>query len=100
LKKNQDPKTSTYSSVYKNFEAEVIDKYTVKIKLKERMIQPELFFTDYRAGFIIPRKPFEVIERKAYGFHDLRYFSLKIYQAFYKLGEEPRYRINTFKGVV
>jgi hypothetical protein len=25
----------------------------------------------------------EVINRKAYSFHDLRYFSLKIYQAFY-----------------
>ncbi len=25
----------------------------------------------------------KVIKRKAYGFHDLRYFSLKIYQAFY-----------------
>jgi peptide/nickel transport system substrate-binding protein len=61
LAKNQDPKTSTYSSVYLNFEAEVIDKYTIKIKLKERMVQPELFFTDYRGGFIIPRKPFEVI---------------------------------------
>jgi hypothetical protein len=24
-----------------------------------------------------------VIKRKAYGFHDLRYFTLKIYQAFY-----------------
>jgi hypothetical protein len=24
----------------------------------------------------------KVIKRKAYGFHDLRYFSLKIYQAF------------------
>jgi len=25
----------------------------------------------------------KVIKRKAYGFHDLRYFTLKIYQAFY-----------------
>jgi transposase len=25
----------------------------------------------------------KVIKRKAYGFHDLRYFALKIYQAFY-----------------
>jgi len=24
----------------------------------------------------------KVIKRKAYGFHDLRYFTLKIYQAF------------------
>ena len=33
----------------------------------------------------------KVIKRKAYGFHDLRYFMLKIYQAFYnELGEEPQ----------
>ena len=25
----------------------------------------------------------KVIKRKAYGFHDIRYFTLKIYQAFY-----------------
>ncbi|MFC1840355.1 transposase, partial [Thermodesulfobacteriota bacterium] len=25
----------------------------------------------------------KVIKRKAYGFHDLRYFTLKIYQAFF-----------------
>ncbi|MFH1147146.1 MAG: transposase, partial [Pseudomonadota bacterium] len=25
----------------------------------------------------------KVIKRKAYGFHDIRYFILKIYQAFY-----------------
>ncbi|MBW1961031.1 MAG: polyamine ABC transporter substrate-binding protein [Deltaproteobacteria bacterium] len=61
LKKNQDPKLSTYSSSYKNFEAEIIDKYTVKIKLKSRMVQPELFFTDYRGGFVVPKKAFETI---------------------------------------
>jgi len=31
----------------------------------------------------------KAIKRKAYGFHDLRYFTLKIYQAFYNSGEEP-----------
>ena len=61
IKKNQDPKTSTYSSTYMNFEAEIIDKYTIKIKLKERMVQPELFFTDYRGGFVILKKAFETI---------------------------------------
>jgi len=28
-------------------------------------------------------KKIKVIKRKAYGFHDLRYFTLEIYQAFY-----------------
>jgi hypothetical protein len=32
----------------------------------------------------------KVIKRKAYGSHDLRYFTLKIYQAcYYQVGEEP-----------
>ena len=56
IKKNQDPKMSNMGTVYKNFEAEIIDKYTVKIKMKSRMVQPELFFTDYRGGFISPKK--------------------------------------------
>jgi peptide/nickel transport system substrate-binding protein len=59
--KNQDTKLSTYASSYKNFEVEVIDKYTVKIKTKTRMVQPELFFTDYRGGFMVPKAAFEAI---------------------------------------
>ena len=61
IKKNQDPKMGNYSTVYKNFEAEIIDKYTVKVKMKTRMVQPELFFTDYRGGFITPKKALETI---------------------------------------
>ena len=61
IEKNQDAKLSTYSSTYSNFEAEIVDKYTVKIKLKARMVQPELFFTDYRGGFVVPKKAFETI---------------------------------------
>ncbi len=61
LEKNHDPGRSSYSSSYKNFEAEIVDKYTVKIKLKSRMVQPELFFTDYRGGFLVPKKAYETI---------------------------------------
>jgi peptide/nickel transport system substrate-binding protein len=61
LERNQDPKLSTYSSSYQNFESEIVDKYTIKIKLKNPMVQPELFFTDYRGGFVVPKKAFETV---------------------------------------
>jgi peptide/nickel transport system substrate-binding protein len=61
MEKNQDNKRSNYASSYKNFEVEIIDKYTAKIKLKTAVVQPELFFTDYRGGQVIPKKAYEAI---------------------------------------
>ncbi len=61
IQKTADPKLSTYSGVFKNFTAEAIDKYTVRIKLKERVPNIERTFVDYRGGQMVPKKAFETI---------------------------------------
>jgi len=61
INKSGNPKFSTYSVTYKNFIPEAIDKYTVKVRLKERLPGPERYFIDYRGAFMVPKKPFETI---------------------------------------
>lgn len=66
IKKNSDPKLSTYSGVYKNYIPEAIDKYTVKVRLKQRVPHPHRDFTDYRGGQMVPKKAFETIGQEAF----------------------------------
>ena len=47
-------------------------------------VKPQIIIKAYRDKTKIGvNNKIKVIKRKAYGFHDLRYFTLKIYQAFY-----------------
>ncbi len=61
LEKVANPKLSTYAGGYKDFVAEAIDKYTVKIRLKKRIPGVERYLVDYRGGQMIPKKAFETI---------------------------------------
>lgn len=61
LQKTADPKLSGFSGEFKTFTAEAIDKYTVRVKLKERIPTPELSFVDLRGGQMIPKKAFETL---------------------------------------
>jgi len=66
INKSGNPKLSTYSVTYKNFVPEAIDRYTVKVRLKERFPNPERYFIDYRGSFMVPKKPFETIGAKRF----------------------------------
>ncbi len=61
IQKTADPKLSSFAGEFKNFTAEAIDKYTVKVKLKERIPTPERTFVDVKAGQMIPKKAFETL---------------------------------------
>lgn len=61
IQKAANPKYSVDANLFKNFVAEAIDKYTVKVKLTERIPTPERAFVDHRGGHMVPKKAFEII---------------------------------------
>jgi len=61
LQKSANPRLSTYSGEFKNYDAEAIDRYTVRVRLKSRIPTPERAFVDYRGGQMVPKKAFETI---------------------------------------
>ncbi len=61
IEKNSNKATSIASNTFGNFTATKVDPYTVVVKLKKRVPNPERAFTSYRAGAIIPRKAYDTL---------------------------------------
>jgi len=66
LEKSADPKRSNYAGNFKNFEASTIDKYTVKVRLMQRVPNPERLLVDYRGGFLVSKKAYETIGQEKF----------------------------------
>ena len=69
VQKAADPKRSSFSATFKNYIAEAIDKYTVRIKLIKRSPSPERDFDDVRGGQMICKKAYQTIGRDRFKTH-------------------------------
>jgi peptide/nickel transport system substrate-binding protein len=61
LEKSADPKRSNYAGDFRNFEARAVDRYTVKVRLKQRIPNPERLLVNYRGGLLVSKKAYETL---------------------------------------
>lgn len=82
LKKSSDPERSAYSSDYAAFKSvEVVDPYTVRITLKNRVPSLLGLLSNYSGGFIVSRKASEALgselARKPVGFGPFQFEAIE-----------------------
>jgi peptide/nickel transport system substrate-binding protein len=66
MRKAANTKYSVDANLFKNFVAEAIDKYTVRVRLKERTPNPERALADFCGGHMVPKKAFEIVGAEAF----------------------------------